>query len=257
MDERAKSIEAENRAKFTGGFYQPSTISTDASQRTDNYPSRMMAIKLGLIREWCQGPRLLDVCCSTGLQLKELAAGRRLALGLDYSMPFLANAAAANAGNAVAVVCANARALPVLSNAVDGAYSISSLYVIPDVDEVIEEMARVLKPGGRCLLDLGNVDSLNHVVCLAYPELAAPCHISVARMREIIAGAGMKIVVHRSFQLLPMWGDRPRWLKWLMAPRMIRFLMTTLRGRMLDEWISSLPFTRRYAFRQVIVCEKL
>jgi hypothetical protein len=76
-------------------------------------------------------------------------------------------------------------------------------------------------------------------------------------MVRMIHDAGMRIVVHRKFQLLPMWGDRPSYLKWLMLPPVIAFMAREIGGRMLDEWVSSLPLLRRYAFRHVFVCERV
>jgi ubiquinone/menaquinone biosynthesis C-methylase UbiE len=256
VDERAKAVEAANRAKFGGDVYKPAKVSVAAAERGDDYASRMMAIKLDLVRRLCSGPRLLDVCCSTGLQLQELADERRLAVGVDFSMPYLEHAAAAGTNRSIALACANVRALPFRTGSIDGAYSISSLYVIPNVGEVISEIGRVLRPGGRCLLDLGNVNSLNHIVTRAYPELATTCFVPVPSMIEMIGRAGMEVIVHRSFQLLPMWGDRPRSLRWLMSPRLTRLMAVRVAGRMLDEWVSSLPIVRRYAFRHVFVCQK-
>ena len=256
MDDQAKAVEAANRAKFGGDVYKPAKVSVAAAERGDDYASRMMAIKLDLVRRLCSGPRLLDVCCSTGLQLQELADERRLAVGVDFSMPYLEHAAAAGTNQSIALACANVRALPFRTASIDGAYSISSLYVIPDVGEVIAEIGRVLRPGGRCLLDLGNVESLNQTVTRAYPELATTCFVSVSSMLDMIARAGMHVIVHRRFQLLPMWGDRPASIKWLMSPWLIRLMTARVAGRMLDEWLSSLPWLRRYAFRHVFVCQK-
>jgi SAM-dependent methyltransferase len=249
-------LDAASKAKFGGEVYSPQTISIAAGDRRGDYPSRMMEIKLRLIRECCPGPRLLDVCCSTGQQLIELMGERRVAAGVDFSMQYLQHARDAAGATAVRLACGNARALPFRTGSIDAAYSISSLYVIPNVGEVIDEMARVLRPGGRCLLDLGNVHSLNNIVSRAYPEFATPYHVSVRDMLTMIEAAQLRVVVHRSFQLLPMWGDRPATIKWLMAPWLIKLLSRRLGGRMLDEWISSVPGLSRLAFRHVFVCEK-
>jgi ubiquinone/menaquinone biosynthesis C-methylase UbiE len=260
LTEQERALEAETRAKYSGGYYQPQTISRAAHERGEDYSSRMLALKLDLIHEFCRGDVLVDLCCSTATQLTELADGRRLAVGVDFSMPFLtygrAQARTANRQN-VQGVCANARALPFKSGAIGGLYALSSLYYIPRVDEVVAEIGRVLRPGGACVLDMGNATSLNNIVCRAYPELAAPCHVTVRHMRAMIRAAGLRIVVHRAFQILPMWGDRPKWLAWCLSPRWVRLLATRRGGRMLDEWISSLPVVRHFAFRHVFVCEKV
>jgi hypothetical protein len=94
------------------------------------------------------------------------------------------------------------------------------------------------------------------MVSRAYPEFAAPHHVPLDEMMRMICDAGLRVVVHRRFQLLPMWGDRPSSIRWLMHPRVIQILSKRIGGRMLDEWISSVPILRRYAFRHVFVCEK-
>jgi ubiquinone/menaquinone biosynthesis C-methylase UbiE len=255
MDQTPDQVEAATRSKYSGAVYQPATISQAPSAQRRDYSSRMLSLKMELIRQYCTGAVLVDVCCSTGLQLAALAPGRQLALGIDFSMPFLAHAMRVHQG-AIRVVAGNARALPIASGAADAAYSLSSLYHIPNVGDVISEIGRILRPGGRCLLDMGNSRSLNTVVCRAYPELAAPCHVPVADMMEMMRAARLTVLVRRSFQILPMWGDRPASLKWLMAPALIRLLTNEIAGRMIDEWVSSLPVVRGFAFRQVFVCEK-
>ena len=259
MDSRAREIEAATHAKFSGTVYQPERISLSAASRGEDYSSRTLALKVALIRRYCTGPVLVDVCCSTGMQLAELASGHRLAVGVDFSLPFLqyGRQHARDSGEwSGAGVCANVRALPFGDRTVDGAYSLSSLYYIPAVAEVIAEVGRVLKPGGRCVLDMGNVHSLNNIVCRAYPDLAELCPVSLADMLAMIDAAGLTILEHRSFQILPMWGDRPAKLKRLLSPKLVRLMARRLGGRTLDEWVSSLPVLRRYAFRQVFVCER-
>jgi ubiquinone/menaquinone biosynthesis C-methylase UbiE len=63
----------------------------------------------------------------------------------------------------------------------DLVYCFSSLYYIPKVGEVIHEVSRVLTFRGKCVVDFGNLYSLNTIVCNAYPDLAHPCHISVRK----------------------------------------------------------------------------
>ncbi len=255
MDSTSREIEAATRRKYSGAVYQPETISKSVVHNPSDYSARMLALKFELIRQYCLGDPLLDVCCSTGVHLEALSGGRRLAAGVDFSFPFLAHARQRR-GGAMVLVCANARALPFRSASIGSAYALSSLYHIPDAGEVIAEISRVLRPGGRCVLDMGNSTSLNTIVCRAYPELAEPCHMPVETMRRMILGAGLRVLVHRRFQILPMWGDRPARLGWLLSPRLARVMTTMVAGKMLDEWISSLPGLRQFAFRHVLVCEK-
>jgi hypothetical protein len=110
-------------------------------------------------------------------------------------------------------------------------------------------------------LDLGNLYSLNVIAVRSYhKELgwAQQFPISVPEMKRLIRNAGLEIVEHRAFQILPLWGaDRPRWLKFALLPAWTELLKRKIAGRMIDEWISSVPFIKLLAFRHLIVCKKL
>ena len=75
-------------------------------------------------------------------------------------------------------------------------------------------------------------------------------------IQQALAAAGFVEEERRCFQLLPLWAGRPAWLWPLLHPVWKSVLKRRLAGRMLDEWISSLPGLRAFAFRHVIVCRK-
>jgi len=255
-----QAIEAENRRKYSGEAYDARTICARAENDAKDYSSRMLQLKFEMVARQCPGEVLVDLCCGAGASLQTTALGRTTAIGLDFSEPFLRHAEHHRRGQGdarIAFACANARAIPLASATVDALYSLSSLYYVPALGEVIAEIARILRPGGRCVLDLGAGPSLNTVVCRSYPELAVSCHVTVEEMLDACRAHALAIVEHRCFQILPMWGDRPRWLKPLLHPIWARLLALRVNGRMLDEWISSLPVLRRFAFRHVLLCERV
>ena len=252
-------VEAENRRKYSGEVYHARTICAQVDSRAKDYASRMLDLKLDMVSRECPGGVLVDLCCGAGEHLRTTAKDRIFALGIDFSVPFLQHAELARRTgdeHNVAFVCGNARAIPLADECADALYSISALYYVPALAEVIAEIARVLRPGARCLLDLGARPSLNTIVCEAYPELAVSCHVTVEEMLNACRSHGLKITQHRSFQILPMWGSRPWWLKPLLHPIWTRLLALRVKGRMVDEWIASLPILRRFAFRHVLLCEK-
>jgi SAM-dependent methyltransferase len=256
-DER---IEQDALRKYSGETYAAPTI-TMAPSKGDpqDFAGRLLQLKLDLVREHLGDP-LMDLCCGNGLHTFETALGRSSAVGVDFSEQFVAFAAAEarkrEIGN-VAFVCANARSMPLATGSIGGIYSFSALYTIPDLESVLREIARVLAPGGRAVLDLGNSQSLNGFVCRHYySELARHTTVPLAQTLAMCARAGLTVREHRSFQLLPLWADRPRYLKPLLHPFWTRLLARRIRGRMLDEWMSGLPGLRRFAFRHLLVCEK-
>lgn len=252
-------IEQETLQKYTSGIYKPETISLSRPSADGPYAERLLHLKFELIETHLAGDVIVDVCCGSGVHLYETARGRKKGVGLDFSQPFIAHArqAAAEHGmdNLEFIQC-NVKDIPLATSSVDGAYSLSSLYYVPDLPKVVSEIARILKPGARCLLDLGNERSLNGIACRHYPDLSQLCGVDYGAIRPICEAAGLKVVALRSFQILPMWADKPSWLWPLLHPVWKTILARRVGGRMLDEWISSMPLLRNFAFRHIVVCEK-
>jgi len=253
------SIEEANLEKFAGKTYRPDAICHSPNAESMGYFDRLLTAKLNIVERYADNADALDLCCATGEHLLALARRCNRGTGLDFSEPYIDKArelcAAAGIHN-VSFVLGNARAMQFDDASFDLIYCFSSLYVIPDVGEVINEIARVLRPEGKCVLDMGNLYSLNTIVCKAYPELAHPCHIPVWEMKRLLRKAGLTILEHRAFQILPLWGDRPRWLRPLLKPVWKRVLQKQVRGKMLDEWISNLPILKNFAFRHIFLCQK-
>ncbi len=241
------------------GVYRASTIDHLPSTGEMIYSDVLLKIRLDLVRTFSSKAILLDVCCATGKHLNSFADTLKLGIGIDFSLHYLE---CANASCNFTVprntyfVCSDATKIPLRNDYFDVAYSFSTLYQIPNVDAAIQEMARVVKPGGKCIFDLGNLYSLNTFVANAYPELPDHCYIPVSRMKKIIYDSGLTILEHRAFQILPMWSDRPWWLKPLLSPRLTRLLEKKYKGKMLDEWLSNLLVFNSFAFRHLFVCEK-
>ena len=254
------TFEQINKRKYEGETYSPESI-TELPKQNDprDYSGRMLQLKFELIRQYCGGRRLLDVCCGNGLHLLNFADNRDLAVGVDFSRPFIEHANKlkrdANFSNVEFLHC-DAKAMPLADNSFDAAYSLAALYHIPSVESAISEISRVLRLGGQCVLDMGNLYSLNTIACRAYSEVAQGCHVPYSNIRRMILNSGFDIVEHRCFQLLPMWARKPIWLWPLLHPVWERVLCWRMGDRMLDERISSLPIIRRMAFRHILVCAK-
>jgi ubiquinone/menaquinone biosynthesis C-methylase UbiE len=212
------------------------------------------------VAEYDQGGLLVDLCCASGEHLAGLAGARQdRSVGVDFSARYLERArevASGHGSRRTTFVQGDARALPLASGSVSLLYSLSALYAIPDAEAAIAEIGRVLATGGTAILDLGNTRSLN-VWCLRYYTEWPPIQpLTLSQIRHAVGRAGLQVVRHRRYQLLPLWADRPGWLRPLLHPKWAALLKRRWRGRMLDEWVSSLPLLRAFAFRHVIVCRK-
>lgn len=250
------------RSAYEGNrVYKVDSVSACERPGSTDYVDQLLSEKLNLVRRHLQEGRLVDLCCATGQHLWSLRLPEQDVIGIDFSLPFLlaAEKARSNVGvSNVMFIAADARSLPLASASVATVYSLSALYQVPEIDRVFAEVSRVLRPGGRCILDLGNSYSINSFcVRRYYTELPPSYAIPVTQMRDLFVRNEMRILEHRTFQILPLWAGRPRWLWPLLHPIWRRLFVKRFNGRMLDEWISSLPFVRRFAFRHVIVGEKL
>jgi ubiquinone/menaquinone biosynthesis C-methylase UbiE len=96
---------------------------------------------------------VLEVAVGTGLNLPFYPEHVTIT-GLDLSdrMLDIARARAAELGRAVTVRQGTAHALPFADGSFDTVVCTFGLCAIPDIDTAVDEMVRVLRPGGRLIL---------------------------------------------------------------------------------------------------------
>ena len=106
------------------------------------------------------GDTVLDVGCGFGAFHPALCAAGARVVALDYwsGMAREARQRASQGGLAVEVVRADAQQLPLVDNSVDHALASHMLYHIPDRQGALEEIRRVVRPGGRVLLTTNAAD---------------------------------------------------------------------------------------------------
>lgn len=249
--------DAAQKARF-GERYRLDQIGRTPPPPSD-YFAKLAALRVLLIRQNYRGGLALDVCCGAGDFLPPVAAFTDRLLGVDFSLGLIAMAQrlVEDAGiSNVACVLGDAKQLPLRDESATLAYSFSALYCIPDVGQAVRECTRVLVPGGIALLEFGVQSSLNIVVGRAYVDSPIPCPLPLREIYRTVRQAGFTIEQDRAFQLLPLWGDRPRWLKPLLNRGFKRLAAVEVDGRILDERVSSFPLLRPFAFRHLLVCRK-
>ncbi len=231
----------------------------------DRYSRSVDEVRFKVVRRYGAGKDVLDLCCGSGAYLLPLLGIFKTAVGLDFAHNMLCGLRASARSkdvNRLVVVEADARQMPFGSACFDFVYSFASLYHVPEVGRAIAEVGRVLRQGGYCALELGNQHSLNTFVSEAgHRDLgwAEPHHISVRQMRALLEAAGLSPVEWRCFQLSPMYGAprRHRWLFPLVTSNWRPIAALEVGGRMLDEWISSLPGLRSLAFRHLVIAQRV
>jgi SAM-dependent methyltransferase len=109
-----------------------------------------------LLRELEPGGRFLEIGVGTGRIAIPLAEAGVPVAGIDLSERMLAALRAKT--SIVPAAAADATALPFADDAFDGAIACHVLHLIPDWRGAVEELARVVRPGGRILVNLGGWD---------------------------------------------------------------------------------------------------
>lgn len=96
--------------------------------------------------------RVLDVASGPGNFTRYLSnhlSGEGVAVGFDISEQMIRRAVRDNRGPHAAYVRGDARTLPFADNTFDAVCCFAALYLIPQPLDVVEELVRVLRPGGR------------------------------------------------------------------------------------------------------------
>lgn len=96
---------------------------------------------------------VLDVACGTGDLSVELKRDSKAnVIGTDFCRPMLALAADKSHELAIPYIEADAMSLPFLNDAVDAATIAFGLRNLPNVDNGLRELYRIIKPGGRLVV---------------------------------------------------------------------------------------------------------
>jgi 2-polyprenyl-6-hydroxyphenyl methylase/3-demethylubiquinone-9 3-methyltransferase len=112
--------------------------------------------------------RVLDVGCGGGLAAEEMAKRGYTMTGVDPSRPSIAAAQlhAGREGLDITFSVGSGEALPCEGSAFDAAYALDVLEHVDDVDRVIGEVGRVLKPGGIFVFDTINRTFLSRLLAI-------------------------------------------------------------------------------------------
>ena len=253
-----KDIEGLNQRKYEHE-YTAAQVSMDKSLKPQDYFRKLTEIKLGFVRTYGAGKKVLDIGCGSGDFLLESKDTVSSGYGIDYTNKAIE--AACSKRNSMSAsnlefIKANVNQVPFKNRTFDLVFSFAALVYVPQLERALQEVARVLKPNGVAILEMGNWLSLNTLVCQAYPELAQNCHVSMSGMKRAVSRAPLTIFAWRAFQILPFWGGKPAWLRPLLHPRWKVFFQKEFRGRMLDERVSNIFFLRPFAYRHFIFCQK-
>ncbi|MEO1091698.1 MAG: bifunctional 2-polyprenyl-6-hydroxyphenol methylase/3-demethylubiquinol 3-O-methyltransferase UbiG [Pseudomonadota bacterium] len=124
-----------------------------------------------LVDGW-QGKAVLDLGCGGGFMAEAMAARGALVIGLDPATEALAAAREHAAAEALEIDYREGvgEAIPQGDASLDIVVSCDALEHVSDLDRVLDEVARVLKPGGLFLFDTINKNALSSFVVVTMGE---------------------------------------------------------------------------------------
>jgi glycosyltransferase involved in cell wall biosynthesis/SAM-dependent methyltransferase len=225
-----------------------------------DYFGKLFDLKLDLVRRAAAGRRVLDLGCGSGALLLPLLGEGFDVTGLDFSRPLLEATArewiaGGGAPERLRLVHADARSTGLEPASFDLVYSFATLYHVPDWHLALGEITRLLRPGGRALIELGNARSLNDLEAARVATEVRSQHCRPSVMRRAIREAGLAIVEHYGFQALPLYGGET--VRSQAVNAALRDAFATLPDGVLAEArvAESAPIAP-FAFRRLFVLEK-
>lgn len=135
---------------------------------------------------------VLDLGIGTGIVAAELRSLGHTVIGVDVSAGMLAQASVRLPG---AVLRADAVRLPVRDSSVDAVTAVWFLHLLADVEPVIAEVARVLRPGGW-LVSTSDKAAATRLATGREPQYRAD---GCAHLTALAAGHGMQLAAATSF----------------------------------------------------------
>ena len=134
------------------------------------------------------------------------------AYGVDISEPTVVQARTAFHGNALRCAVSDVRELPFRDASFDAIYSMGTIEHFHETERAVEEMARVLKPGGRAIVGVPNRHDpfLRPVLATALQALGLYAYgyeksYSRRALREMLERAGLTVVAETAILFLPGW----------------------------------------------------
>jgi len=139
----------------------------------------------------------------------------------------------------------------------DIVFSFAVLYYIEDIESVVNEMYRILKPGGYAVVEFGNKNSLGNYESGRVSTNVEYYHKTLEDLEALIDRSGLIPIKRRCFQIFPLYGGFHNGTSTFVVP-LLRHIMSQKNkdGIMLDELVSSSPFINQYSFRQFYVLKK-
>ncbi|MFN2543231.1 MAG: class I SAM-dependent methyltransferase [Actinomycetota bacterium] len=120
-------------------------------------PQAAAAVQAVLTEELGEREPILEIGVGTGRIALPLVEAGVPVVGVDLSEPMLAKLREKSAGSPFPLVQGDATRLPFRDDAFGAAYGVHVLHLIPGWRDVVAELMRTVRGGGRVLIDLGGM----------------------------------------------------------------------------------------------------
>jgi len=134
------------------GYYDDYGNSYDKERNGTYYYSFINEIEVAEIYDFCCEKITLEIGCGSGIILQEIDKIAKNAVGMDLSVGMLQSCLR----KGLTVSEGDATKIPFADASFDLVYSFKVLPHIEDLDSVFSEINRVLRPGGRAVLEFYN-----------------------------------------------------------------------------------------------------
>ena len=235
--------------------YSPDSISKSLMSEAGSYSDSLQRIKLKTLKNILPQGLVVDLGCADGRHLRELSNQYTFGVGIDSSLQFLRYGnGKLNGDENFSLIAADLSQIPIASASVDLVYSFNTLYYLQNIGDVYQEISRILKPSGVAIIEVGNCRSLSTLIASSTENVAQHASVNYSEHLNLMAIANLKVRSIRSFQILPMWGRLPHF-DWLIRSNFLeRTMMGSLKGKSVDERVSSFRLLRKHAFRHLVYC---
>lgn len=204
------------------------------------------------------GDEVLDIGCANGIHMRLLAGKCRHITGIDINEPMLdiarSTLAKDHVGNAT-LELRSATELGFPDESFDLIYSFSTLTLVSNIARALNEIARVLRPGGIALLDISGRWNLSHIYWSHYYRRHGHFGLRAFGYREALAQIEtlrMQVVEGHASGFLDQWRYIPG-LHWCKS--LDRVFHRSLEND-LDYRVSNSPIFFPLANRWYFACRK-
>lgn len=153
------------------------------------------------------GAGVLELGCGGGTYVRLLGGQGHRAVGLDYSLPSLLRALAADPGRKGSYVAGEAYALPFPDGTFDLVTCIGVIQTLEDPERALDQMVRVLRRGGWLVVEALNARAVPAMLRRAVDALARrPPRVlahAPATMRRWLGTRGLAVVREAAILLPP------------------------------------------------------